>query len=75
MPEMNGYDLATALRQNPSTCNLFMISMSANADAQAERRSQIAGFDAHLRKPFQFDVLHRVLTSRRLQRTHGEITN
>jgi PAS domain S-box-containing protein len=51
LPGMNGYEVAGALRRNPATANARMIAVTGYGSDEDRRRSEAAGFDAHLTKP------------------------
>jgi signal transduction histidine kinase/DNA-binding NarL/FixJ family response regulator len=49
LPAVDGFELATMIRQNGWT--LPLIAVTARADAVSERRARAAGMDGYLRKP------------------------
>jgi signal transduction histidine kinase len=63
LPGMDGYQVARALRQAPSTAGLSLIALSGYAQEEDLQRSREAGFDWHLRKPIEFSELVRLLQS------------
>jgi response regulator RpfG family c-di-GMP phosphodiesterase len=68
MPEMNGYELLTQVRQSPPTRNLkvLMLSGQASPDSMAEMLS--AGADDYLSKPLSMvQLLERVKAALRLK--------
>ncbi len=54
---MSGYDVARQLRDDSATEGLLMLSVSGYGRASDRADSEAAGFDAHLTKPLDFDVL------------------
>ena len=64
MPEPNGYDVLTALRQNPSTAAIPFIFLTAKADKQAQRQGMELGADDYLTKPFTAEELIGALKAR-----------
>ncbi len=44
MPDMDGFELATALRENPSTAAIPIIALSAMVSADAIERGRVVGF-------------------------------
>jgi CheY-like chemotaxis protein len=56
-PLMTGYDLLLAIRQEPSRANIPAIAVTAFARDMDKKRTSDAGFEAHVCKPFDFDVL------------------
>lgn len=51
MPEMNGYQLAEALRQLPEYKTVPLVAVTGYAMFDDQERSRNAGFDAHMTKP------------------------
>jgi PAS domain S-box-containing protein len=62
MPRMNGYDLAQRLREQPWAKNLVLVALTGWGQEEHRRRSAESGFDHHLTKPVELDVLQRILT-------------
>ncbi|HXS75422.1 MAG TPA: ATP-binding protein [Terracidiphilus sp.] len=52
MPEMDGFALLNALRQDPSTALIPIIMLSARAGEEARIEGVVAGADDYLTKPF-----------------------
>jgi CheY-like chemotaxis protein len=63
MPELNGYEVAGRLRENPATRSALLVAVTGYANAEAQDRSRKAGFDHHLAKPVDFDLLQQLLGS------------
>jgi CheY-like chemotaxis protein len=63
MPRMSGYEVARALRQEPSLGPLYLIAVTGYGRAEDQQQALEAGFDLHLTKPVDIDVLRRVLES------------
>ena len=57
LPGMDGYELASRLRQEECGRDTVLIALTGYGDEQALRRSREAGFDHHLVKPVDFDAL------------------
>ncbi|TCS36327.1 phospho-acceptor domain-containing protein [Paucimonas lemoignei] len=62
MPGMSGYEVAQALRANPKTCGIKLIAMTGYGLADDKDRAMKAGFDMHLVKPVNLDVLMTALS-------------
>jgi CheY-like chemotaxis protein len=58
---MNGHALARALRQEPVLAGVRLIAISGWGREQDRVQAAEAGFDAHLTKPVDFDVLLAML--------------
>jgi CheY-like chemotaxis protein len=51
LPGLDGYGVATALRQHPATAKTHLIAISAYGSEEARRRTREVGFERHLTKP------------------------
>lgn len=71
MPEMDGYSVLTALRQNLRTAALPFIFLTAKADKPDVRRGMVLGADDYITKPFGrdelLDAIHARLKKHRVQ--------
>jgi EAL domain-containing protein (putative c-di-GMP-specific phosphodiesterase class I)/ActR/RegA family two-component response regulator len=71
MPEMDGYSVLAALRQNLSTAALPFIFLTAKADKPDVRRGMVMGADDYITKPFGrdelLDAIHARLKKHKLQ--------
>ena len=61
LPILNGFDVGRRIREEPWGRNIVLIALSGWGQDEARRESRAAGFDAHLVKPVEFDVLLRAL--------------
>jgi PAS domain S-box-containing protein len=62
MPEMDGYELAAAVRQaEPGRYRLPILALTANALQGEASRAIAAGMDGYLTKPLQLDALKAAL--------------
>jgi CheY-like chemotaxis protein len=61
MPEVTGYDVARAIRREAWGRSMRLIALTGWGQAEHRRRSLEAGFDDHLVKPVELDVLEDVL--------------
>jgi CheY-like chemotaxis protein len=61
LPEMDGYQVAAALRQDPAMAKTHLIALSGYGQEEDRRHCQEAGFDLHLVKPMDFEALAQVL--------------
>jgi signal transduction histidine kinase/ActR/RegA family two-component response regulator len=57
LPGMDGYQVASALREDEAHQDMVIIAVSGYGQEEDRRRSQAAGFDHHLVKPVDFDSL------------------
>jgi len=58
---MNGYDAARAIRALPGGRDVVLIAITGWGQAEDRRKAAEAGFDHHLTKPADPEVLHRLL--------------
>ncbi|MGE3489229.1 MAG: ATP-binding protein [Vicinamibacterales bacterium] len=61
MPEVSGYDVARAIRREAWGRNMRLVALTGWGQAEHRRRSLEVGFDDHLVKPVELDVLEDVL--------------
>ncbi len=52
MPEMDGYEVCKALKQNKSTKNIPVIMLTARGQESDEKKGLDAGADDYITKPF-----------------------
>jgi PAS domain S-box-containing protein len=61
MPEMSGYDVARAIRREAWGRSMRLIALTGWGQAEHRRRSLEVGFDDHLVKPVELDLLEELL--------------
>jgi CheY-like chemotaxis protein len=61
MPGMDGYELARRIRATPRGRNVVLVALTGWGQADDKKRAAEAGFDEHLTKPVDPDLLNRVL--------------
>ena len=61
LPTMDGYEVARRLRADPATAGAALIALTGWGQQDDRRRSREAGFDHHLVKPVDHDVLEQLL--------------
>jgi PAS domain S-box-containing protein len=61
LPELDGYEVARALRADPATARLRLVAISGYALPDDVRRAREAGFDHHLAKPPDLARLRELL--------------
>ncbi len=75
MPGMSGFDVCRKLRADPDFAHIKIIAQTGWGDDASRQRTSESGFDLHLVKPVNIDVLHDMLdllaTSIRLSRQAG----
>lgn len=74
MPNLDGLGLVRALREDPATCTLPVILLSARAGQEASLEGLSAGADDYLAKPFTSqELLARVRTHLTMARARDEL--
>jgi PAS domain S-box-containing protein len=63
MPQLNGYEVAQALRQEPWGASITLIALTGWGQEDDRQRAIDAGFDRHLTKPVDPDALVSLITS------------
>jgi CheY-like chemotaxis protein len=63
LPGMDGYEVASRLRETPVSANAVLIAITGYGQEEDRRRSRRAGFDHHLVKPVVPDALQKLLSS------------
>jgi CheY-like chemotaxis protein len=61
LPELNGYDVARKIREQPWGRNIVLIALTGWGKEEDRRRSSEAGFNSHLVKPVEFANLNALL--------------
>ncbi|MGW8369570.1 MAG: hybrid sensor histidine kinase/response regulator [Gammaproteobacteria bacterium] len=61
MPGINGYDAARAMRVEPYGKDAYLVALTGWGDEKNRRMSLEAGFDRHLTKPVQSEVIEELL--------------
>jgi DNA-binding response OmpR family regulator len=61
MPGKSGWEVARAIKQDPSTHSIKIVMVTAIGSAVNDITSPIYGADAHIDKPFEFENLERVI--------------
>jgi PAS domain S-box-containing protein len=63
LPGMDGYEVARELRQDGEHHRVVLIALTGYGQAEDRQRSQEAGFDHHLTKPVDHDLLNSLIKS------------
>ncbi|GAC1463064.1 MAG: hypothetical protein NVS2B14_10980 [Chamaesiphon sp.] len=63
MPELDGYQVLTALRQLPETADILFIFLSAKADKSDIRQAMNLGAEDYLTKPFTIKELSQAIST------------
>ena len=63
MPEMDGLEVARRIRADPSSSALLLLAVSGSSEPEDRSAALAAGFDHHLVKPVDPDLLRRLLES------------
>ncbi len=60
LPDMNGYDVLTALKQDAATKNIPVVAISGHSPSKNRQASQFS-FDKYLTKPIQVNPLFNTI--------------
>lgn len=63
MPEMNGYEVARRIREQPQYDHIKLVALTGWGQEKDRLLSRESGFDHHLTKPVDFKVLKGLITS------------
>ncbi len=61
MPGMNGYETCRQLRANPRSAGAFIVALTGWGLDQDKQHAKQSGFDAHLTKPADLELLATML--------------
>ncbi|MFL6624230.1 MAG: response regulator [Sulfurifustaceae bacterium] len=70
LPDMNGYDVAKLLRQQPGFRKVPLIAVTGFGAESDRHQAATAGFDYHMVKPIDYDTLAKLLS-----RPSGTVSN
>jgi CheY-like chemotaxis protein len=68
LPGMNGFEVAQAIRAEPSLGRVFLIALSGYTSPEDQQRAIEAGFDRHLGKPASWTELEEAVANSRAPR-------
>jgi CheY-like chemotaxis protein len=63
MPNMNGYEAARLIRQQPWGAEMILIAITGWGQEEDKQRSKAAGFNAHLVKPVEAGELQKLFAT------------
>jgi CheY-like chemotaxis protein len=61
LPVMDGYELASRLRSEADSAALALVAITGYGQSADKARATLAGFDEHLVKPVELDMVLEVL--------------
>jgi CheY-like chemotaxis protein len=61
MPKLNGYEACRRIREQPFGKGMFLIALTGWGQEEDRRRTEEAGFNRHMVKPVDADVLMKLL--------------
>jgi CheY-like chemotaxis protein len=61
MPHLSGLEVARRMRQDLDMSQVLLVAMTGYGQDDDRRRSQEAGFNAHMVKPIDLDALQSLL--------------
>lgn len=63
MPGMSGHDVARRIREQPQFDDITLVALTGWGQEEDRRESKASGFDHHLTKPVNFNVLKELLAT------------
>jgi PAS domain S-box-containing protein len=63
LPKLNGYEVCRRIRQRPWGAKVMIVALTGWGQDEDRQRSVEAGFDTHLVKPVDFELLMKLLDS------------
>jgi PAS domain S-box-containing protein len=63
LPEMSGYEVARAFRNDPALKNVLLVALTGYAGPEDQRQAVEAGFQRHFPKPPNLDALEQLLAT------------
>ena len=61
MPGMDGYEACRRLRETPNAAAALIVALTGWGQDQDKERARLSGFDAHLTKPADLDIVEKML--------------
>lgn len=61
LPGLDGYQIASSFRKEPASNQVMLVALTGYGTPEARERSRAAGFDHHLIKPIDPDVLRDLM--------------
>jgi signal transduction histidine kinase/CheY-like chemotaxis protein len=61
LPGLDGYQIASSFRKEPTSNQVMLVALTGYGTPEARERSRAAGFDHHLIKPIDPDVLRDLM--------------
>jgi PAS domain S-box-containing protein len=65
MPRLNGFDACRRIREQPWGRGMFLIALTGWGQEEDRRRTEEAGFNQHIVKPVDLNLLMKLLASQR----------
>jgi PAS domain S-box-containing protein len=70
LPGMDGYQIASTFRKEPASKRVLLVALTGYGTPEARERSRAAGFDHHLIKPIDPDVLRDLMMEKSPSQPH-----
>ena len=72
LPNLDGYEVAKAIRRDSEVSSAFLVALTGYAQADDVRRAAEAGFDRHLSKPADFEKIEEAILESRHAGAHSD---
>ena len=63
LPELNGFEVCRIIKENPDSCHIPVVMLSARKNRQDIERGTLAGANAYITKPFKSAKIIEVIES------------
>lgn len=73
MPDVDGFDVARAVRSDTSLAGVLLVALTGYAAESDKSRALAAGFNHHLSKPLSLEKLHHIFANRASDNAGGPI--
>ncbi len=67
LPELDGYQVASRIREALGSTDIFLVAITGYADARERAHALENGFDAHVAKPIDFSKLSSILEAKKVE--------
>jgi two-component system CheB/CheR fusion protein len=68
LPDLGGYEVARRLRTRPALKGALLVALTGFGEEETRQRAEDAGFDRHLVKPVELEVIQGLLAQVRPSR-------
>ena len=70
LPSLNGYEVARRIRQQEHSVDVFLVALTGRDQDEDLQNAKEAGFDRHITKPADVEVLKQLIEEANVRRQH-----